>query len=105
MAAKHAVDQKFASTIKNIEKARMCNIERASQDTEEAMRFAHAVDKEWLLELTAAAAGSGGGKDSSWRTGAAALIAVLFSAMLQRTGVHAGVSVNRADVVKSVELF
>ena len=149
MTAKQAADQKFASTIKSIEKARMRNIERASQDfaqraaalqpgsaggggeawrlawaldadehpppssivgrldTEEAMRFAQAADKKWLLELTAPAAGggSGGGKDS-WRTaGAAALIAVWFSAKLQRTSVHAKVAVNRAEIVRSVEVF
>lgn len=151
MAAKQAADQKFASTIKSIEKARMRNIERASQDfaqraaalqcylrsaggaggeawrlawaldaderpppssivgrldTEEAMRFAQAADKQWLLEYTAAA-GGGGGKDlGSWRSaGAAALIAVWFAAKLQRTNVDAGVSVSRAEVVRSVEVF
>lgn len=150
IAAKQVGDQKFASTIKSLEKARMRNIECASQDftqraaalqpgsaidgggawrlawaldadersppssivgrpdNEEAMRFAQAADKEWLLESTAAAAagdGGGSGKDS-WRTaGAAALIAVRFSAKLQQTSVHAKVSVNRGEIVRSVEVF
>ena len=142
MAAKQAADQKFASTIKSIEKARMRNIERASQDFaqravalqpgsasgggeawrlawaldaderpppssivgrldfEEAMQFAQAADKKFT-----AAAGGGAGKDS-WRTaGAAALIAVWFSAKLQRTSIHAKGSMNRAEIVRSVEVF
>lgn len=87
-------------------------------DTEEALRFARAADKRWLVELTAAAGGNGGqGSDppslSSRRSaGAAAMIAVWFTTKLQRTaaveqerGGNAGVSVNRAQVVRSVEVF
>jgi hypothetical protein len=155
MAAKQAADQKFASTIRGIEKARMRNIERASQDfaqrtaalrryfrsaggvgggeawrlawaldaderpppssivgrldTEEALRFAQAADKKRMLEFTAAAAGGGekglGTNLGSWKgAGAAALIAVWFTAKLQRTSVDTGVSVSRAEVVRSVEV-
>jgi hypothetical protein len=149
MAAKQAADQKFASTIKSIEKARLRNIERANQefaqraaalrryfrsasgasggegwrlawaldaderpppssivgrlDTEEALRFAQAADKSWLLEYTA----STGGKDlSSWRSAAAvALIAVRFTAKLQRTSVvEQGGGVSRPEVARSVEV-
>ena len=166
MAAKQAADQRFASTIKGIEKARVRNVERASRDlalhaaavrrvasgvkgtsvsgagagvwrlawaldadehpppssivgrldTEEALRFARAADKRWLVEFTAAAGSDGGQRSgpqslSSWRSaGAATMIAVWFTAKLQRTAVveqerDVGVSVNRAEAVRSVEVF
>lgn len=142
MAAKQAADQKFASTIRGIEKARARNIERASRDlaqraaalrryfrstgghgvsdstgggvwrlawaldadehpppssivgrldTEEALRLAQADSRRWLLELTTAAAGSGGGQGlspslSSWRSaGAAAMMVIWLTSKLQRT--------------------
>lgn len=131
-AAKQVADQKFASTIKGIEKTRVRNVERASWDlaqraatlrryfrsaggasvsgaggevwrlawaldaderpppssivgrldTEEALRFAQATDRKWLLEFIAAA--GMGPSPSSWRSAGAA---IWFTAKLQRTGV------------------
>ncbi|KAF8260352.1 hypothetical protein EI94DRAFT_913479 [Lactarius quietus] len=156
MAAKQAADQKFASTIKGIEKARARNIERASQDfarraaglrrrfrtagsgasgveggvwrlawaldadehpppssivgrldTEEAWRFARAADRRWLLEYKTVAGGGGPGAPSlgSWKSaGAAAMMAVWFNTKLQRTSNDAGVSMSKAEVVRSVEV-
>ena len=55
--------------------------------------------------MVTAAGGGGGGRKDAWRTaGAAALIAVWFSVELQRTSVHAKVFVNRAEIVRSVEV-
>ena len=144
MSAKQAADQKFASTIKGIKKARARNVERASRDlaqrapalrryfrsaggvsstgegawrlawaldadehpppssivgrldTEEALRLAQADSRRWLLELTTAAAGSGGGQGlspslSSWRSaGAAAMMVIWLTSKLQRTEQESG---------------
>jgi len=154
MAAKQAADQKFASTIKGIEKARLRNVERASRDlaqratalrrrylrlagagggvwrlawaldaderpppssivgrldTEEALRFAQAADTRWLLEFTAGGQGLSTSL-SSWRNaGAAAMMAILFTSKLQRTGVvveqEGGRVHGGGEVVRSVEVF
>ena len=152
MVAKQAADQRFASTIKGIEKARARNIERASQDlaqraaalrryfraaggganggawrlawaldveerpppssivgrldTDEALRFARAADRRWLLEPTTSAGGGDGqgfrsSSSSSWRSaGAAAMKAVWFTTKLQRTVVVE----SRAEIDRSVEV-
>jgi len=155
MAAKQAADQRFASTIKGIERARARNIERASRDlaqraaavrryfraaggtnerawrlgwaldadecpppssivgrldTEEALRFARAADRRWLLEPAAVAGGGGGqGLTASSSSSAAAMIAVWFTTKLQRTRTSIvekeGISVNRAEIDRSVQVF
>ncbi|KAI9441921.1 hypothetical protein H4582DRAFT_2055716 [Lactarius indigo] len=153
-AAKQAADQKFASTIKGIEKARARNVEHASRDlahraaalrryfrstggadagggmwrlawaldaderpppssivgrldTEEALRFARAADRRWLLEFTAPAGGGQGPGLSSWKSaGAAAMMAVLFTAKLQRGVVEKeDVGVVRGPTRRNVEVL
>lgn len=76
-------------------------------DTEEALQFARATDRRWLLEFTAAAGGSRQGLGpglSSWKgAGAAAMMAILFTTKLQRSVVEKDVA--RGPTGRSVEVL
>ncbi len=99
MSAKHAADAKFASTIRNIEKMRRRNIERACREL--AQQPAGGWRREWALDQDerpppssivgrldteeALRFAGAAGTPQGWKgAGAAALLAVWFAAKVQR---------------------